>query len=158
MSSRRQTCSTRREWFQQGMIRSRQRQARNGRLHEDRKRKEVGASDNGVPAGKVLLEVPPAEQEEDGRDEVGVDVDRLVVHVRPAAEGGASRARDGPVAMEDPPVGLAPEPLRHVVEREEDRAPCCLAGLERPGGAGAVGGFHILPFVWRLWWLWGRNS
>jgi hypothetical protein len=35
----------------------------------------IGASDPRVSAGKVLLDIPLAEQEENGRDEVGIDVD-----------------------------------------------------------------------------------
>ena len=59
----------------QGVVRRRQRQARDGRQHVDGESNEIGASDPGVSAGKVLLDIPLAEQEENGRDEVGIDVD-----------------------------------------------------------------------------------
>ena len=45
----------------QGVVRSRQRQARDGRQHEDGESSEIGASDPGVSAGKVLLDIPLAE-------------------------------------------------------------------------------------------------
>ena len=76
----------------QGVVRRRQRQARDGRQHEDGESNEICASDPGVSAGKVLLDIPLAEQEENGRDEVGIDVDRLVVGIRPTAERSVSRA------------------------------------------------------------------
>ena len=76
----------------QGVVRRRQRQARDGRQHEDGESNEIGASDPGVSAGKVLLDIPLTEQEENGRDEVGIDVDRLVVDIRPTAERSVSRA------------------------------------------------------------------
>jgi len=76
----------------QGVVRRRQRQARDGRQHEDGESNEIGASDLGVSAGKVLLDIPLAEQEENGRDEVGIDVGRLVVDIRPTAERSVSRA------------------------------------------------------------------
>ena len=50
---------------------------------------EIGAREPGASAGKVLLDIPLAEQ---GRDEVGIDVDRLVVDVRPTTERSVSRA------------------------------------------------------------------
>lgn len=59
----------------QAVVRRRQRQTRDGRRHEDGESNEIGASDPGVSAGKVLLDIPLAEQEENGRDEVGIDVD-----------------------------------------------------------------------------------
>lgn len=59
----------------QGVIRRRQHQARDGRQHKDRESKEIGASDPGVSAAKVLLDIPLADQEGNGRDEVGIDVD-----------------------------------------------------------------------------------
>ena len=65
----------------QGVVRRRQRQARDGRQQVDRESNDIGVSDCGVSAGKVLLNVPLAEQEENGRDEVGIDIDRLVVNV-----------------------------------------------------------------------------
>lgn len=65
----------------QGMVRRRQRQARNSRQHVDGESNEIGATDPGVSAGKVLLNIPLAEQEENGGDEVGIDVDRLVVDI-----------------------------------------------------------------------------
>lgn len=70
----------------QGVVSHRQRQARDGRQHEYGESNEIGASDTGVSAGKVLLDIPLAEQEENGRDEVGIDVNRLVVDIRPTAE------------------------------------------------------------------------
>ena len=76
----------------QGVVRRRQRQARDGRQHEDGESNEIGASDPGVSASKVLLDITLAEQEENGRDEVGIDVDRLVVGIRPTAERSVSRA------------------------------------------------------------------
>ncbi len=78
----------------QGVVRRRQRQARDGRQHEDGESNEIGASDPGDPgsACKVLLDIPLAKQEENGRDEVGIDVDRLVVDIRPTAERSVSRA------------------------------------------------------------------
>lgn len=77
---------------QQGVVRRRQRQARNGRQHEDGESNKIGPSDPGVSAGKVLLDIPLAEQEENGRDEVGIYVDRLVVDIRPTAERSVNRA------------------------------------------------------------------
>ncbi|KAI4263416.1 MAG: hypothetical protein L6R42_001436, partial [Xanthoria sp. 1 TBL-2021] len=76
----------------QGVVRRRQRQARDGRQHEDGESNEIGASDPGVSAAKVLLDIPLAEQEENGRDEMGIDVDRLVVDIRPTAKRSVSRA------------------------------------------------------------------
>ena len=76
----------------QGVVRRRQRQTRDGRQHEDGESNEIGASDPAVSTGKVLLDIPLAEQEENGRDEVGIDVDRLVVDIRPTAERSVSRA------------------------------------------------------------------
>lgn len=70
----------------QGVVRRRQRQAHDGRQHEDGESSKIAVSDPGVSAGKVLLDIPLAEQEENGRDEVGIDVDRLVVDIRPTAE------------------------------------------------------------------------
>lgn len=77
---------------QHGVVRGRQRQTRDGRQHKDGESNKVGGSNPGVSAGKVLLDKPLAEQEDNGRDEVGIDVDRLVVDIRPAAERNASRA------------------------------------------------------------------
>lgn len=74
------------------MVRRRQGQARDGRQHEDGESNEIGASDPRVSAGKVLQDIPLAEQEDDGWDEVGIDVERLVVDIQPTAEGSASRA------------------------------------------------------------------
>lgn len=68
------------------MVRGRQRQAQDGRQHEDGKGNKVGCRNSSVSAGQVLLDVPLAQQEEDGRDEVGIDVDGLVVYIRPTAE------------------------------------------------------------------------
>ena len=76
----------------QGVVRRRQRQASNGRQHKDGESNEIGASDPGVSADKVLLDIPLAEQEENGRDEVGIDVDRLVVDIQPTAERIVNRA------------------------------------------------------------------
>ena len=76
----------------QGMVRRRQRQARDGRQHEDGESNEIGASDPRVSAGKVLLDIPLAEQEENGRDKVGIDVERLVVDIQLTAERSVSRA------------------------------------------------------------------
>lgn len=76
----------------QGVVRRRQRQAGDGRQHKDRESNEICASDPGVSAGKVLLDIPLAEQEENSWDEVGIDVDRLVVDIRPTAERSVSRA------------------------------------------------------------------
>lgn len=59
----------------QGVVRRRQRQACNSRQHEDREGNGIGTSGPGVSAGKVLLDIPITEQEENGRDEVGIDVD-----------------------------------------------------------------------------------
>ena len=47
----------------QGVVRRRQRQALDGRQHEDGESNEIGASDPGVSAGKVLLDIPLTEQE-----------------------------------------------------------------------------------------------
>lgn len=66
---------------QQGVVRRRQRQAHDGRRREEGPNSEIGASDPGVSAG--MLEITRAEHEEKGRDEVGIDVDRLVVDIRP---------------------------------------------------------------------------
>ena len=41
----------------QGVVRRRQRQARDGRQHEDGESNEIGASDPGVSADKVLLDM-----------------------------------------------------------------------------------------------------
>jgi hypothetical protein len=60
---------------QQGVVRRRQRQARDGRQHEDGECNKIGARDPGVSADKVLLEIPLAQQKEDGRDEVGINID-----------------------------------------------------------------------------------
>lgn len=75
----------------QGVVRRRQQQARDGRQHEDGESNKIGASDPGVFSGKVLLYIPLAEQEDNSRDEVGIDVDRLVVDIRPTAERSVSR-------------------------------------------------------------------
>lgn len=61
--------------MKEGVVRRRQRQARDRRQHEDGESNDIGASDPGVSAGKVLLDIPLAEQEENGREEVGIDVD-----------------------------------------------------------------------------------
>ena len=76
----------------QGVVRRRQRQAGDGRYHVDGESNEIRASDPRVSTGKILLNVPLAEQEENCWDEVGKDVDRLVVDVRPTAERSVSRA------------------------------------------------------------------
>jgi len=117
----------------QGVVRRRQRQARDGRQHEDGESNEIGASDPRVSASKVLLDIPLAEQEENGWDEVGIDVDRLIVDIRPTAERSVNRVRDGPIAMENPLVRFTLEPFRHLIEREKNWA-SCLAG-------------HFPPFV-----------
>ena len=65
----------------QCVVRGRQRQARDDRQHEDGESNEIGASESRVSAGKVLVDVILAEQEEYGRDEVGIDIDRLVMDV-----------------------------------------------------------------------------
>ncbi|EXL90212.1 hypothetical protein FOIG_16530 [Fusarium odoratissimum NRRL 54006] len=62
--------------------------ARDGCQHEDGKRSEIGASDPGVSAGKVLL----AEQGENGRNEVGIDVDRLIVDIQQTVQRSLKRA------------------------------------------------------------------
>ena len=76
----------------QGVVRRRQRQARDGRQHEDGESNEISAGDPGVSAGKILLNIPLAEQEENGRNEMGIYIDRLVVDKRPTAERSVSRA------------------------------------------------------------------
>ena len=76
---------------QQGVVRRRQRQARAGRQHEGGKSNAIGASDPRVCAGKVLLDIPLAKQKQNGWDEVGIDVDRLVVDIQPTAERSVSR-------------------------------------------------------------------
>jgi hypothetical protein len=45
----------------QGVVRRRQRQAHDGRQHEDRESNEIGASNPGVSAGKALLDIPLTE-------------------------------------------------------------------------------------------------
>ena len=80
------------EWVHQGVVRRRQRQARDGRQHENREGSEIGASAPGVSAGQVLLDIPLSEQKNSGRDKVRIDVDRLVVEIRPTAERSVSRA------------------------------------------------------------------
>lgn len=86
---------------QQNVVRRRQRQACDGRQHEDGESNKISTSDPGVSAGQALLDKPLAEQEENGRDEVGIYVDRLIVDIRPTVERSVSRARDGPIAMEN---------------------------------------------------------
>lgn len=76
----------------QRVVHRRQRQTRNGCQHEDGESNEISASDSGVSAGKVLLDIPLAKQEETGRDEVGIDIDRLVVYIRQTAKRSVSRA------------------------------------------------------------------
>ena len=106
----------------QGVVRRRQRQARGGRQHKDGESNNIGASDPGVSATEVLLDIPLAKQEENGRDKVGIDVGRLIVEIQPTAERSTSRVRDGPVALENPLVGFTLEPFRHLIEREESWA------------------------------------
>ncbi len=67
--------------IQQGVVRCRQPQAREARQHEDGDDNGIGGSEPGISAGKVLLNVNLAEQEDKARDEVSINVDRLVVNI-----------------------------------------------------------------------------
>jgi len=63
------------------VVRRRERQAHDGREHVDGEDDDIGVGESGVPAGEVLGEIPLAEEEDHGRDEVGVDVDGFIVEV-----------------------------------------------------------------------------
>lgn len=75
---------------QQSVILRRHRQTSDGREHVDGESNEVGSSDPRVSTGKILLERELAVQEYDRRNEVGKDVDRLVVDVRPTTQRGVN--------------------------------------------------------------------
>ena len=137
----------------QSIIHSRECIANGRRKYEGWECKKIVASHFGISASKVLQDEPLAEEEDDGRDEMGIDVDRLVVEIRPAAERSAGRARNGPVTMKNPLVVVVLKPFRHLVEREKGWM-SCLAG---PGpGPGCVVFFHSWPFA--RFWLLGQNS
>lgn len=75
MSNRRQRCSMCCEWFIKvwyAVDNDKQMTADNMKI---KKSNEISASNLGRSAGKILLHVPLAEQEGNGRDEVGIDVD-----------------------------------------------------------------------------------
>lgn len=54
--------------------------------HEHRQSYKIGVGHFGMTGNKVLGDVPFAEEKDDGRDEMGVDVDGLVVEVTPRTE------------------------------------------------------------------------
>lgn len=80
------------EWgkIHQYVVSCRQGQAHDSRQHEDRESNEVGASDLRVSTVKVPGDIQLAKQEENGRDEVRIDIDRLVLDIRSAAERSVS--------------------------------------------------------------------
>lgn len=57
------------------MVRRRQRQAHDGRKHEDEESNKIGVSDLEVSADKILLDISLVEQKENGRDEMRIYVD-----------------------------------------------------------------------------------
>ncbi|PWI64735.1 hypothetical protein PCL_08600 [Purpureocillium lilacinum] len=99
---------------------------------------------------KVLQDIPLAEEEDNGRNEMGIDVDRLVVEIPHTTERGANRARYGSVTVKNPPVVVALKPFRHLIKREKSLA----SRLSGPRSGCVVP--HSPPFA-RLW-LVGRNS
>lgn len=134
----------------QSMIKSRKCIANSRRKHKDWGSNKIGASDAGIFASNILQDIPLAEEEDNGRNKMGVDVDRLVVEIPPTAERGANRARYGPVTVNDPLVVVVLKSFRHLTEQEKSRASC----LTGPGPGCVV--FHFPPFARP--WLLGRNS
>jgi len=54
--------------------------------HEHRQSYKISVRHLGMTGSKVLRDVPFAEEKDDGRDEMGVDVDGLVMKVTPRTE------------------------------------------------------------------------
>lgn len=75
-----------------GVVYRRKQQARGSRYHKDGESNQIGSSDPRVSASKVLLYISLAEQEQKGRNEVGIYVDRLVVQIGQTAERIVNRA------------------------------------------------------------------
>jgi hypothetical protein len=73
------------------MIKSRRCIAHGRRKHEGRESNKIGASNSGICASKVMQDIPLAEKEDNGWNEVGIDVDRLVMEIPPTAKRRANR-------------------------------------------------------------------
>ena len=65
------------------------------------------------------MHIALAEKKDDSRDEVRVDVDRLVMHIPPTPKRSVDRVGNGSIAVENIFVRFAAEPFRHIVEREK---------------------------------------
>lgn len=101
----------------QSMIERRRCIAKSRRQHKDGEGNVVGARNARIFASEVVQEIPLADEEDDGRNEVGVDIDRLVVKILPTAQRRAHRARDGPVAVQNRRVIVVLKPSRHLSKR-----------------------------------------
>lgn len=107
----------------QGMIERRERIANGCCKHKNRESSGIHASQFVVSASEVPQEVPFAEEEDSGRNEMGIDDDRLVVKIPPTLERHAGRVCYGPVATDDALIVVVLKPFWHSIEREKSRAP-----------------------------------
>ena len=68
----------------------------------------IGGGNVWVPATEVFRDVPFTEAKSNGRDQMRVDVDRLIVQVEPARQRCAGLVRHRPVAVLDVLILLVP--------------------------------------------------
>lgn len=133
---------------QEGVVCGRDAEAGDGAGEEDVEDELVGQQGVGEVGAKVGEDGGVADEGAGAGDEVGVDVDRLVVQGAEAGEAEADRGGQGPVAGEDVLVGRVPgRDLGAEAEAGRRGRAVAKAGPGVESGSGAEAGLFLLGRV-----------
>lgn len=108
-----------RRMVREGVVHGRRRQADKNRPQLQRDDAPVSLVQIRILVAQVPVQEPMAKHRRDERrNQVRVDVARLVVQVRPALQAAQQRVRLAPVAAQDERVDVVP--FRHLIQRQQN--------------------------------------